>query len=87
MDGLILPAGQDQSVHRLLQILCTAQLHRLCPQLLQPCLMLGKGSLQAKHTDCHLPRSSIISWISSGLMPTMASPRSSDSSASLYGSL
>ena len=51
----------------------------------QHAFVLGEGALHRKDPDAfgthHRPRSSMMSSISSALMPTMASPRPDESSA------
>ena len=60
---------------------------RLDSQALEHLFMFDKGPLQGEYCDSHLPRSAIKSSISCSLIPTIASPRSSESSASSLASL
>ena len=65
-----------------------ADLHHLGSALLQGVFVFGEIALQGKNSNAvrHLPRSSIMSLISSALIPTIASPRPLESSAIMAAS-
>ena len=86
LDGT-LSARENEAVFRLLPVFQLAQLESLDSQALEHLLMFDKGPLQGEYCDSHLPRSAIKSSISCSLIPTIASPRSSESSASSLASL
>ena len=86
LDGT-LSARENEAVFRLLPVFQLAQLESLDSKALEHLFMFDKGPLQGEYCDSHLPRSAIKSSISCSLIPTIASPRSSESSASSLASL
>ena len=82
------PAGDHQRIECLLQIGALPDLHDLGSALPQGGFVLGEIALQGKNSDAmrHLPRSSMMSLISSALIPTIASPRPLESSAIMAAS-
>lgn len=82
-----LAARQYQTVERPQEVACVPELEALLAQLCEASLVLRERPLQRKHCGRHyLPLSAISSSISSLLMPTIASPRFSDSAATFSGS-
>ena len=86
LDGT-LSARENEAAFRLLPVFQLAQLESLDSKALEHLFMFDKGPLQGEYCDSHLPRSAIKSSISCSLIPTIASPRSSESSASSLASL
>lgn len=87
-----LAAGNDEGVRVAVQVGCLADLEALRAEALEHLLVLDERTLDGQDAHAaHWPRSAILMLfslsISSLLMPTMASPRSSETSASTLGSL
>ena len=81
-------ARKDQTVIGLFQILCFSQLDAGSAELFQFLFVFNKSALNGEYCNLHyLPLSAMRSWISLSLMPTIASPRSSESSAIIFASV
>ena len=87
-DDCAFPAGKDECVKFFLQIIPLPDLHDLNMVLTQGKFMFGEIALQGQYGSSpdHLPRSSMMSLISSALIPTIASPRPLESSAIMAAS-
>ena len=71
-----------------LVILCLTQFYAVCAERANHLFMLCKGTLQSENCNCHyLPLSAIKSAISCSLIPTIASPKSAESSAIIFASV
>lgn len=83
LDGAF-AAGEDQGIEILFQIAFLPQLECGDLQTLENAFVFGKIPLQSQNCDAHhIPRSSMMTRISAGLIPTMASPSPLESSASI----
>ena len=79
-----LASRQNQGIVGLFDIGPLTKLDAFAPQLRQRALMLDKRPLNSQNSDFlshYLPRSAMRRAISLSLIPTMASPKSSESSA------
>ena len=86
LDGR-LAAREDESVERRIEVTPFADLERRRAEFGEAPFMLDERALEGEDADSHLPRSAMRSSISPSLMPTIASPRSSETSATTFGSL
>ena len=90
-----LATWNNKTILRLLPIRQLAYLKGFDTETLEHTLVLYEGTLKCQYSNSHytvsfknyLPRSAMSTSISCSLIPTIASPRSSDNSASFFGSL